>query len=110
MSNIQYVLDWQVNTNYGGVAENLLGRIPLMIDPTSPLSPEDQLEPFWHRFNEDSDWGLTHDMTLFSASYEPRQPAAQALLHNRLIVVYPGQMVLVMDPSNNYILGRIRDA
>jgi len=107
MTDLQPICDWNINTSYGTFAQSMLGRVPLILNPESEQSPEDQLEPYWNRFDETTDWQLTHDCVLFSRSYEPRQPAAQTILGNRVILVYPSSIVVVLDDKGTFIAGQM---
>jgi len=107
MNTRQPVADWHVNLSYGNLATAHLGRLPLIINPDDEAPPELQLEPFWTRYK--SGWSLTQDNTLYSSTYLPAMPAAYTDIGNRIIFSYPHNMVVILDPSGNFIAGKLHD-
>lgn len=108
MTPPQPICDWLINENYGALALTYLGRLPLIIDPSLDIAPEEQLSPHWTRF--DDSWSLTEDNILYSPTYARAAPVAYTDLGNRAIFAYPYGMVVLLDPSGNFIAGRLNDA
>ena len=103
------ICDWQLNANYGALAQAMLGRIPLMINPSLDLDPLLQMDGLWTIFDEESGWRLMADDALYGPLYEPKMPAAAAVCGNRILFVYPGGILVMLDPNGNFVAGKIHD-
>lgn len=113
MSTIFPILDWHLNHGYMSLAEQHLGRIPLLINPqcNDPvwLQVQDNYPDGWNPVPaaERHKWTLTGDEYLIYLGLPPVAPAAMAWLRSEKILVYPAGWVVVVQLNGDFTVARI---
>lgn len=107
------VLDWHLNTQYGDEAMRHLGRIPLLLNPTSDdpvwLQVQTNYPEGWQPVigDERSRWTLTGDDYLIYPGLPPVAPAAMAWLRSERVLVYPAGWLVVVTLGGDFTVARV---
>lgn len=107
------VHDWHLNADYGSDARQHLGRIPLLVDPTSAdpiwLQVQTNYPRGWNPVlgDERTKWTLTPEDYLLYPGLPPLAPAATAFHGDVQMLVYPAGWFVVVEPNQDFTLARI---
>jgi hypothetical protein len=104
------VLDWHINNEVPDAAAHL-GRIPILLDPTSPdaawLQLRDNYERGWNPEPPSVGWIFTRDQYLVYPGLPPCPPSAMAYLRDEQILVYAGGWLVIVQPNGEFSVGRV---
>lgn len=115
MKDSDPILDWQINSTLPEAVSDLAeARVAEFITPRSPDPIYRQLDincpkwQVWAASPPGTGWTLMKDDYLYHPNLGTLIPAAMAWLGSEKIVVYKHRIICIIQPNNDYTVGRIR--